>query len=142
MRWRRTDKVQEIGALIVTGPGAPARLAAAMARKSVLFQALAVAHGRDWAAVFAGTVAGEGDPILPRLSGATALYRAGHWWFPVGTRLDAPDHAQDALLAALAAHHGIALPAILIPRPDGEDGAADIYPAGDPAPFAISGLAA
>lgn len=142
MRWRRTDPVQEIGALIVTGPGAAERLAAAMASKSVLFQSLAVEHGRDWAAVFAGPVAGESDPVLPRLQGATPLYRTQGWWLPVGVALDAPDHVHAALFAELAAHHRIGLPAILIPRFNGEDESADVYPVADPVPFAQSGLVA
>lgn len=143
MRWRRTDAVQEIGALIVTGPGAPERLAAALARKSALFHALMVAHGRDWAAVFASPVAGETDSVLPYLPGATALYRAGGgWWFPAGVRLDAPDHVRDALLSALAAHHRIDLPAVVLPRLEQGDGSADVYPVGDAAPFLESGLAA
>jgi hypothetical protein len=133
MRWCRTDPVQEVDALIMTGDGARELLISAMARKSAPFQALAVVHGTRWAALFAASPEAGTDPVLPRLAGATPLYRAHpDWWFPVGMRLDVPDHVHDALLVAFAEHHGFAPPAIVLPRPSGEG---DVHLVRHPMPF-------
>jgi hypothetical protein len=144
MRWRRADKVQEIGALIVTGSSAAERLAAAMAGKSAYFQALVVAHGAGWAAVFAAPLEGETERVLPRIAAATPLYEAAKgWWFPVGTALDVPEHLLTALLAAFADHRRIVLPAIVVPRFSGEVASeADVYLVRDSVAFHDSALAA
>jgi hypothetical protein len=144
MRWRRADKVQEIGALIVTGSGAAERLAAAMAGKSHLLQALKVEHGAGWAMVLAAPLEGESERMLPRIAGAIPLYEAAKgWWFPVGVALDVPDHLHAALLAAFAAEHRIQLPAVVVPRFVGDTaGGADVFLVRDPVAFRDSALAA
>jgi hypothetical protein len=112
MRWRPTDPVQEVGAVIVTGPAAVARLADAMTRKASLIQSLPVVHGPAWAVVFAAPLSapardGE-DRVLPRLEGATPLYEAEPGcWLPVGVALDAPDHALPALWRMILDHYAV-----------------------------------
>jgi hypothetical protein len=133
MRWRRTDPVQTVGALILVGPGAVERLAEALAGKAAAFSSLAVARGEAWAAVFAGPPPEDpgGEPILPRITGAEPLYEAEPgWWLPVGLALNAPDHLGPVLWRALGEHYGLAPPAIVAPRlePGAEDAdSADLY---------------
>ncbi|PSJ38508.1 hypothetical protein [Allosphingosinicella deserti] len=131
--------------MLATGSDARARVAACFAEKSALFHALPVGHGEDWVAIFAAPLEGERDPVLPRLAGSIPLYRVvSGWWFPVGTRLDVPDHARAAILAELLDRHDFGLPAIVIPRMglDGRGREADIYCCGNPVPFSDSELAA
>lgn len=148
MRWRPTDPVQEVGAVIVTGPAAVARLADAMMRKSSLIQSLPVVHGPAWAVVFAAPLSspardGE-DRVLPRLEGATPLYEAAPGcWLPVGAALDAPDHALPALWRMILDHYAVTPPIVLVPRAGSVDGSeivGDLYPIRDPVAFAQSAL--
>ncbi len=139
MFWRRTDPLQEVGALIVRGGDAAARLARAMAARPVL-GGLTVCVGEEWAAVFGAALDGGDGAVLPRVEGAIALYEAiPRWWLPVGVAIDLPDFARDAVMAALAAEHGIRSPVVVIPR-DGSD-EADAYAIQGAVPFARSVLA-
>lgn len=146
MRWRRVDPVQTIDAALILGANAADRLRAAIAR-SLLFRALRVAHGEDWAAVFAGEVAGPGgtrEAILPRIPGAVPLYQAApDWWLPAGVVVDAPAHVEATLWRAMAASRHIQPPAIVAPRfdADGTSGEADLYVARQAVPFERSSLA-
>ena len=146
MRWRRGDPVQTIDAALILGADAADRLRAAIAR-SALFRTLRVAHGEDWAAVFAGEVAGPGgsrEPILPRIAGALALHEAApDWWLPAGVVVEAPAHVQATLWRAMAASRHIQPPAIVVPRfdADGVSGEADLYVARQAVPFERSSLA-
>lgn len=150
MRWRRTDPVQTVGALIATGERAVARVAAAMAAKPAAFRALPVEHGEDWIVLFAGAVrlddAAEPDPLLPRLAGTIALYAAGEgWWLPVGVALAAPDAMHAPLMRAMAEKSGVAAPAVIVPRLSAGVTAsdeADVYPIRHPVPFDRSALRA
>jgi hypothetical protein len=143
MRWYRTDPVQEVGALLVTGAQADVRLAAALARRVTTLGALRVAHGLDWSVVFGAPLAGEADLVLPWLPDAIGLYTAAtDWWFPVGSRLDVPERHRLAALQALADANGIAPPAIVLPRLVGEVATeVDLYPIGQSVRFRESILA-
>lgn len=143
MRWYRTDPVQEVGALLLTGAQADARLAAALARRAGTLDALRVAHGLDWAVVFGAPLAGEADLLLPWLADAIGLYMAAKdWWFPVGSWLDVPEQHRLAVLQALADVNGIAPPAIVLPRFVGEVSTeVDLYPIGHSVQFRESILA-
>lgn len=146
MRWRRVDPVQTIDAAILLGADAAGRLRAAIGR-SALFRTLRVAHGEDWAAVFAGEVTGAGgrrELILPRIAGAVPLYEAApDWWLPAGVAVDVPAHVEGTLWRAMAASRHIQPPAIVLPRfeADGTSGEADLYLAQQAAPFERSTLA-
>lgn len=141
MRWRRTDPVQAISALLLTGPDAAHRLGTAMAAKSTLFHRLRVAHGDDWAAVLGAPLFGEAEIVLPRIDGATALYEAPRsWWMPVGLVLDLPERLHDLLLMGLAKARGFAPPAILVPSGEGEGDAVHVYPVGGALCFSDSEL--
>lgn len=146
MRWRRVDPVQTLDAALLTGADAADRLRAAIAR-SPLFRTLRVAHGEDWAAVFAGQIAGVGgttETILPRIPGAIALYEvAPDWWLPVGVAVDVPAHLAPVLWRALANSRRFEPPAIVAPRfeADGTSGEADLYLARQAVPFERSTLA-
>lgn len=139
MRWRRTDPVQDVVAMILTGPDAPDRLASALAAKSALFRSLPVEHGADWSAVFAAPLEGDGgESIVPRIPGATALYLAARdCWLPVGVVLDAPDHAAPDLWRRLREQPSIGAPMIVIPRFDtaGMTAQADVYIVRRPIPL-------
>jgi hypothetical protein len=138
MAWRRTDPVQEIGALILVAEDAARRLAETLRQKPALLAGLKAEHGLGWAALFAAPVGTEGEVVLPRIAGAIPLHeRADGWWFPVGTRLDVPAHVEQPMIAAMAAAHGVRTPAVAIPRFEGGNraSAADIYPIVDPRPI-------
>jgi len=145
MHWRRTDPVQSVGGLLVTGPGAADRLADAMIRKSALLQALPVEHGEDWAAVFAGPVGQDADVVLPRIDGSTPIYASGEgWWLPVGVEVDAPEPARAALWRAMGDHWGVRPPAIVVPKlTEGviRSREADLFLVREPIPFAKTVLA-
>lgn len=118
MFWRRTDAVQDVGALILVGADATDRLARALAAKPAPFRALPFAHGRDWAALFAADD-GEGTTILPHIGGAIPLHAvARDIWLPIGVAVDAPDHAVAELLAALCARHRVGPPVVILPSRD------------------------
>lgn len=137
MRWRRTDAVQEVDALLLTGADAAERLHATLGRRPALYGALTFVAGADWAALFAAPMVEEREAVLPRVAGTTALYRAAPgWWFPVGTALAVPDHAREDLLAALAAREGIGSARVIaIPSFAGETSAeVDLYHARDAVP--------
>jgi hypothetical protein len=144
MFWRRTDPVQDVGALFVHGDGAAERLAAALGARLAVLGGLLVAHGEGWATVFAAPFGEERHGVLPRLRGALPLYDAGRgWWFPVGTAIDVPDHVRELLIGALATRYAIDPPAILIPRFTSEIGRsaeADAYVVGRAVPFEASVL--
>ena len=133
MHWRRTAPVQEVGALIAFGPGVIDRILGSLARKSALFQDLRIDHGEGWIAIFAAPLAHESgtpDRILPSMEGIPLYEDAPGWWLPVGVELGVPDHARAALRQALADHHGIRSPLIVVPRIAGESDMtdqADIY---------------
>ncbi|MDQ0465007.1 hypothetical protein QO010_002791 [Caulobacter ginsengisoli] len=134
MRWVRTDPVQTVGAVLVRGPGAVEGLNRAMAGKPAALRSLPFARGEDWAALFARPD-GENEPVLPRLAGAVPLYEAlPGWWLPVGWALAAPDHVQPVLWQAIGEHYGLAPPAIVVPREEGDE--ADLYLVRHLAPFA------
>ena len=142
MHWRRTAPVQEVGALIAFGPGVIDRTLGSLARKSALFRDLRIDHGEGWIAIFAAPLADESgilDRILPSVEG-TALYEdAPGWWLPVGVELDVPGHARAALRQALADHHGMRSPLIVVPRiEEAKDRTdqADIYAILNPLPLA------
>ena len=140
MHWRRTAPVQEVGALIAFGPGVIDRIFESLARKSTLFRDLRIDHGEGWIAIFAAPLedeSGASDRILPNLEG-TALYEdAPGWWLPVGIELGAPGHARAALRQALANHHDLRSPLIVVPRIDASDmtDQADIYAILNPRPL-------
>lgn len=116
MHWRRVDRVQAVGALLLTGAEAPERLAESLAGKPAFLRDLPQAIGEDWAALFARPLPGEEQPMLPRLPGALALYEARPgWWFPVGSELAVPQGVQDELLQAFAQNTGLAPPLIVVP---------------------------
>jgi hypothetical protein len=133
MHWRRTAAVQPVGALIALGADAPVRILAAMAAKSTLFAVCPFAQGADWIVVLAATDAGSdsAEGLLPRLDGTTPLYESTPGlWLPVGTALDVPDHAAEAVTDALLQRHGVTRPAVVIPRFRGSEEAArqaDLY---------------
>ena len=142
MHWRRTAPVQEVGALIVFGPGVIDRTLESLARKSALFRDLRIDHGEGWIAIFAAPLADESgisDRILPSVEG-TALYEdAPGWWLPVGVELGAPGHVRPALRQALADQHRIRSSLIVVPRiEEAKDRTdqADIYEILNPLPFA------
>lgn len=140
MHWHRVDPVQAVDALLLEGADAPVRLAALLASKPPAVRDLPVAFGEDWAAIFAQPVLDESERILPRITGAQALYRAAEgWWFPVGCELAIPRHAQAELLAHFAQVRDLAPPLIAIPRfgPDGLAVSADILPIRRLAPLAV-----
>lgn len=117
MHWRRVDRVQAVGALLLTGTEAPRRLAEGLAGKPAFMRDLPTAIGENWAALFARPLPGEEQPALPRLPGARALYQARPgWWFPVGSELAVPQGVQDELLRAFAVRSGLAPPLIVVPR--------------------------
>lgn len=140
MRWRRCDPVQDVSALIVRGVDAASRLARALASRNDVLGALAVEHGERWAAVLSGA-----DAMLPRITGALALYEASPGrWLPVGVELDVPRHARDPLWGALVERSGLRSGVIVVPRfvDDEETSAAvDLYPIGQSLPFRLSALA-
>jgi len=141
MHWRRTASVQEVSALIAFGPGVIDRTLGSLARKSALFRDLVIDHGEDWIAIFAAPLADESgtpDRILPSVEG-TALYEdAPGWWLPVGVELGVPGHARAVLRQALADHHGVRSPLIVVPRiAEASDltDQADIYAILNPSPL-------
>lgn len=142
MHWRRTAPVQEVGALIAFGPGVVDRTLRDLARKSAIFGDLRVDYGEGWIAIFAAALmdeSGASDRILPSVEG-TALYEdAPGWWLPVGVELDVPGHARVPLRQALADHHDMRSPLIVVPRieeaTDRTD-QADIYAILNPLPLA------
>lgn len=141
MQWRRTAPVQEVGALIASGPGVIDRTLGRLARKSALFRDLRIDHGEGWIAIFAAPLedeSGASDRILPSLEG-TALYEdAPGWWLPVGIELGVPGHARAALRQALAAHHDLRSRVIVVPRIEEASDTtdqADIYAILNPMPL-------
>ena len=144
MQWRRVDPVQTVGALIATRDEAVDALAAAMSRKSGLFQSLMIEHGDGWAAIFGARIPGEQDLLIPHLAGATSLYElAPGMWFPVGVAMAAPDHTLDALMRAIFDHYRATPPAIIVPRfgPTGDQtDEADLYLIRNPVAFHHSSL--
>lgn len=130
MRWRRVDPVQHIGALMMTGPAAPDRLAAALARKAALFRTLPDEQGDDWAVLFA-----TGEGLLPRIEGAVPLHEAAPGcWLPVGIVVDAPDHVLPSLWKMLADSHDVRPPFVVLPDLN-DPGAGEVYLIRDPAPL-------
>ncbi|NEX92581.1 hypothetical protein [Caulobacter sp. 17J65-9] len=130
MRWRRTDPVQEVGAMIAVGAEAAGRLVETLAARPRLAAVLPVAKSADWAVVFAASLPGEQDRLLPRMGDATPLYEAAPgWWLPVGAVLDAPDHARADLWAGLGEREGLRAPTVCLPRFGSADitGEADVY---------------
>ncbi len=143
MTWRRTDPVQEVGALLAVGPGAAARVATEMAGRPAVLRALEVARGDDWIVVFAGALSdptAAGETVLPRLAGAIPLYEESPgWWLPVGVEMTAPTHVHAALRKAMARDNDFDAPVVVVPRLDGADAeAADVYPVGRRTPLATS----
>ena len=131
MHWRQDDPVQGVDALLLTGVGAAERLRAALDRRAEFVRNLPVASGAGWAAIFARAMPGENDTMLPRLDGARPLYSAGEgWWFPVGTELAVPPHAQATLLRHFAKISGFSPPVIVVPRFGNRptSGDVDVYP--------------
>lgn len=143
MQWRRTAAVQPVGALIAVGPDAPDRIVAAIAAKSKLFGACRCARGVDWIVLLAATDdngSGADDGLLPRIAGVMPLYDSGSGlWLPVGTVLDVPGHAAEAVTDALLERHAGARPAVIIPRFRGEEaaGEADLYLLSNIAPLSV-----
>jgi hypothetical protein len=139
MCWRRTDPVQDVGAMILIGPAAFERLASALSGKSALFRGLLVEHNADWAVVFAAPLEGvDGGSILPRIEGATPLYLAAQQcWLPVGVALDAPDRIAPGLWVRLREQASRETPLVFVPRfRDGPAAdAADVYLVRRPAPL-------
>lgn len=131
MHWRRVDRVQAVGALLLTGTDAPARLTEALAGKPAFLRDLPRAMGEGWAALFARALPGEEQPALLRLPGALALYEARPgWWFAVGSELAVPPGVQDELLRAFGQSVGLAPPLIVVPRFDDAELSrdVDVYP--------------
>ncbi|WP_299192130.1 hypothetical protein [uncultured Erythrobacter sp.] len=104
----------------------------ALEGKSPLIRSLPAARGDGWAAIFAGTLPGTSDPIVPRIAGALSLYQAQPgWYFPVGSELAVPDDMKAQLLGRLAQETGFRSPAIIVPRFAAEEAVSsevDIYP--------------
>lgn len=139
MRWRRTAPVQPVGALIAIGPDAPDRIVEVIAAKSRFFAACRCARGVGWIVVLAATVdSGAGEGLLPRIEGTTALHDSGSGlWLPVGTILDVPAHAAQAVTDALLERHAGGGPAVMIPRFRGGEAAreGDLYLLSNMAPL-------
>ena len=126
MRWINIDPIQAVDALLLTGDGAADRLDAALSQKPSFARTLPKAQGEGWAAVFARTLPGEREAMIPSIGGALPLYEAERgWYFPVGLQLDAPADMVPELLQYLAEEADLRPPAILTPR---DDGRIDAYP--------------
>ena len=125
MRWRATDSVEPVGALLLRGDDGGTGLAATLLARSRLWGDLPLAHGDGWAVLRA---VGGPEPLLPRVPGAVPLYQAvPGWWWPVGWRLDVPATWLPAACAATGVQVPVAPPVVLVPR--GPD-AADAFPIG------------
>jgi hypothetical protein len=148
MHWRRIAPVQEVGAQIICGSGAVARVTERLAGKSRLFDDLRVDHGEDWIAIFAASLIAERHPpelFLPNLGGVALYEEAPGWWLPVGVEFAAPAIARGAMRDALLTAYSVRAPVILVPRFD--DAAtitdhADLYAIGELKPYRAWRIAA